>query len=188
MKISFLTIIAFLIISSTVHGQHVNIGVKGGLNAYSIMGDNSTNNDPMIGYHFGLLGHMHMDSPIAFQPEIVYSAQGTQDKNGGDSQLNLNYVNIPLLLQYMYDNGFRIQAGPQFGLLASAKSGNTNVKSNYKSYDIGLSVGVSYVKPSTGFGYDIRYNHGLTNINENDASKSYNRGLQVGLFYLFNHR
>jgi len=188
MKQSFFAIISFLIISSAVQGQHVNIGVKGGLNVYTIGGDNSSGYAPIPSYHFGLLGHIHMDRPIALQPEIVYSAQGAKDKNGGDLRLQLNYVNIPLLFQYMYDNGFRMQAGPQFGILASAKSGSTDVKSDYKSYDVGFSVGVSYVKPSTGFGYDLRYNHGFTNINENDASKSFNRGIQVGFFYLFQHR
>ncbi len=92
----------------------------------------------------------------------------------------------------MFDNGFRIEAGAQLGILASAKSevGNitTEVKSNFKSTDIGAVVGMSYVKPSTGLGFDIRYNHGLTNINESDAFNSYNRGFQVGLFYLFKHK
>lgn len=188
MKQTLFTIISLLVISCAVQGQHFNIGIKGGLNAYTIMGDNSSGYEPIPSYHFGLLGHMHQDSRIAFQPEVVYSAQGIQDKNNSNSQLNLNYVNIPLLLQYMYDNGFRIQAGPQFGILTSAKSGSTDVKSSYKNYDVGFSVGVSYVKPSTGFGYDIRYNHGFTNINESDAINSYNRGIQVGLFYLFQHR
>jgi len=166
----------------------VNIGIKGGLNLYNMKGDNSFSYATLPSYHIGLLGHIHLGGQIALQPEIVYSAQGAKEKNGGDVKLNLNYVNIPLIFQYMYDNGFRMEAGPQIGILASAKSGSTDVKSNYNNYDIGFSVGVSYVKPSTGFGYDIRYNHGFTNINENDASISYNRGIQIGLFYLFQHR
>lgn len=188
MKQSFFTIICLIFISTALQAQHANIGVKGGFNGYTIMGDNSSGFDPIPGYHFGLLGHFHMDRPIALQPEIVFSTQGTLDKNNGNAKLNLNYVNIPLLIQYMHDNGFRLQAGPQLGILASAKSGSTDVKSNFKNYDLGISAGISYVKPSTGFGYDIRYNHGLSNINASDAVKSYNRGLQIGFFYLFQHR
>ncbi len=193
MRTYLLTAIAFLLMTVTVHAQHTNIGIKGGLNAYNIKGDNSSNNDMKYSFHVGLLGHIHLDNQIALQPEIIYSVQGTKYKsNGNDSQLNLNYVNIPLLIQYMFDNGFRIEAGAQLGILASAKSevGNitTEVKSNFKSTDIGAVVGMSYVKPSTGLGFDIRYNHGLTNINESDAFNSYNRGFQVGLFYLFKHK
>lgn len=188
MKKILFTILSILIISSAVQAQHVNVGLKGGLNLYTILGDNSSSYDPIPGYHVGLLGHIHLTPVFALQPEIVFSTQGAKDKNNSDLQLDMNYINIPLLFQYMYDNGFRMEAGPQFGILASAKAGSTDVKSNYNDYDIGFSVGVSYVKPSTGFGYDIRYNHGLYNINVNDANKSYNRGIQVGFFYLFQHR
>lgn len=134
-----------------------------------------------------------MSDEIAIQPEIYYSAQGTQYKsNGSDLKLNLNYVNVPLLLQYMFDNGFRLQAGAQLGILASAKSEiggtTTDVKSSFKGTDIAGVVGMSYVKPSTGLGFDIRYNYGVTNISENDNIESFNRGFQVGIFYLFKHR
>ncbi len=193
MKSFLFALIALILLTVSTQAQHVNIGIKGGLNAYTIQGDNSGNFDPKLSFNVGLLGHIHMDKQFALQPEVVFSGQGTQYKSGGsDVKLNLNYVNIPLLFQYMFDNGFRLEAGPQLGILASAKSeiGNnsTDVKNNYKSTDIGLVVGMSYVKPSTGFGYDLRYVHGLTDISENNASNSYNRGLQFGLFYLFQHR
>ncbi len=193
MKPYFFSIIAVLLVTTAGQAQHVNVGIKGGLNAYTIKGDNSGNFDPKLSFNVGLLGHIHMDKQFALQPEVVYSVQGTQYKSGGnDVKLNLNYVNIPFLFQYMFDNGFRLEAGPQLGILASAKSetGNASadVKNNYKSTDVGLVVGMSYVKPSTGFGYDLRYVHGFTNINESDAVNHYNRGLQLGLFYLFQHR
>jgi hypothetical protein len=193
MKHYLFTVVSLLLITGAAQAQHVNIGIKGGLNAFTIMGDNSADFDPKISYHVGLLGHIHMGNNFALQPEVVYSAQGSISKIAGvDLSLNMNYVNIPLLIQYMYDNGFRLQVGPQLGILTTAKSKtgnvNTDVKANYKSTDIGVSVGMSYVKPSTGFGFDIRYNHGLTNINKSDATNSYNRGIQIGLFYLFQHK
>jgi hypothetical protein len=193
MKRSFSIFIAFVLITGASQAQHINIGIKGGLNAYTLQGDNSGNFDPKLSFNVGLLGHIHMDKQFALQPEVVYSVQGTQYKSGGnDVKLNLNYVNIPFLFQYMFDNGFRLEAGPQLGILASAKSetGNASadIKNNYKSTDVGLVVGMSYVKPSTGFGYDLRYVHGFTNINESHAVNHYNRGLQFGLFYLFQHR
>ncbi|MFT4833011.1 MAG: hypothetical protein ACI815_002675 [Psychroserpens sp.] len=42
--------------------------------------------------------------------------------------------------------------------------------------------------PASGFGVDARYNYGISNINEDDSSKAYNRGFQVGVFYLFKHK
>ena len=100
----------------------------------------------------------------------------------------MNYFNVPILLQYMYDNGFRLEFGPQFSALSSATQDKTNVKSYLKNLDFGVAVGMSYVKPSTGWGVDLRYNHGLTNINDNNTFKNYNRGIQLGLFCLFQHK
>ena len=175
-------LIAAIMITGVVSAQHgnapaghVTLGIKGGLNFYNIHNDNNTSFHQRTGFNIGLLGHIHRDSQWAFQPELVYSAQGAKNNN-------LDYLNIPVLLQYMFDNGFRIQAGPQVGFMVSSDNNNT-----YKPIDIALSVGVSYVVPSTGFGLDLRYNHGLTDITESSDVKSTNRGIQFGLFYLFGH-
>lgn len=189
MKLYLLAILTFFI-TNVVEAQHVNLGIKGGLNAYTIGGDNSAGNDLRVGFNFGILGHIHQDKHFALQPEIVYSLQGTNYRAGGnDVALELNYVNIPILFQYMFDNGFRLEAGPQIGILSSAKrvikNSTTNLYSDYKGTDIGLAFGMSYVNPPTGFGFDIRYNHGLTDIHKNNAINSYNKGLQLGVFYIF---
>jgi hypothetical protein len=171
---------------------HINIGIKGGVNFYDINNDNNVNYDSKVGFNIGLLGHIHVAKHFALQPEIQYSAQGAKyTNNNGNNKINLNYINVPVLLQYMWDNGFRLQAGPQAGILVSAKSennGNTvDIKNNIKSLDLGLSFGASYIHPSTGVGIDLRYNLGLSNINENSDLKSTNRGLQLSLFYIFGH-
>lgn len=180
-----------LLISSSAMAQdhHANIGVKGGLNLSNINGNGQADVKP--GLHLGLFTHVHLTKQFAFQPEIMYSAQGTK-YGGSDNSLNLDYINIPLLFQYMFDNGFRLQAGPQVGLLVNAKtkSGNTtvNVKDGYNSLDLGLSIGGSYVFVDSGFGLDARYNHGLSNIHDSNSLNATNRGFQLGVFYLFGHK
>ena len=141
----------------------------------------------------GLLGHIHLAPQVGLQPEIMYSSQGASTTNSNlKTKLNLDYVNIPVLLQYMFDNGFRLQAGPQVGFLVGAKTEvnnvKTDVKDNFKKVDFAVSAGVGYVHPPSGFGVDLRYNLGLSNINENTTTKSTNRGVQLGVFYLFNHK
>lgn len=183
-------------IASAQHGNspagHINIGIKGGVNVFNVHNDNNAKYDPRVGYNFGLLGHIHFNSEFAFQPEIVYSAQGAKYQiENVTTKYNLDYINIPLLLQYMFDNGFRLQAGPQAGFLISAKSKNDNNtidnKNNLKPIDIGVSIGASYIFPPTGFGIDARYNLGLTNINKNSTVNSTNRGIQFGMFYIFGY-
>ncbi len=184
MKITIITGLSLLLFVGVVNAQHPNIGIKGGLNAYEITNNFDADNDLNLGFHLGLIGHFHLSGPIALQPEIVFSTQGSKNTS-------LNYINIPLMFQYMYNNGFRIQAGPQLGFLASAKTEmnnvETDVKDNFEGIDLALGVGVSYINPATNFGVDARYNHGITDISKNDNTNVFNRGFQVGVFYLFNH-
>lgn len=185
MKLITSTVFALLLFVGVASAQHVNIGIKGGLNAYTFTDKSVFDNDLRFGGYIGLIGHMHLAKQIALQPEVVFSMQGDKD-------ISLNYINIPLMFQYMYDNGFRLQAGPQLGVLVGAKSKilnvQTDVKDNFESIDLGLGIGVSYVNPATNFGVDFRYNHGLTNIIKLGDENFYNRGFQVGVFYLFNHK
>jgi len=194
--IGLVTAILISGIASAQHGNtpagHVNLGLKGGLNLYNVHNDDNTRYDLKAGYHFGLLGHIHFNNHFAIQPEIVFSAQGAKYNNdNGTTNYNLNYVNVPILFQYMFDNGFRLQAGPQVGFLVSAKSKTdnnaTDNKSNLKPIDFGASAGMSYIFPPTGFGVDARYNLGFSNINKYSAVKSTNRGFQFGLFYIFGY-
>lgn len=198
MKFLFVLMTAILItgVASAQHGNapvgHISLGIKGGVNLYNIHHDNSTTDDSKLGFNVGLLGHIHVASHFALQPEIQFSTQGAKfDLDNSTTKLNLNYINVPILFQYMWDNGFRLQAGPQASLLISAKSknndNNVDIKDYYKPLDIGVSFGMGYIHPSTGIGIDARYNLGLSNINENSSVKSTNRGFQLSLFYIFGH-
>ncbi|MEP7322149.1 MAG: porin family protein [Saprospiraceae bacterium] len=191
MKIYLVIIFHALFALSLAQAQHFNLGIKGGLNFYTIHNNNNVKFDPITDVHFGLLGHIHLDRQYAIQPELVYSAQGAQISS--NSKIMLKYINFPVLFQYMFDNGFRLQAGPQVGFLLNAKSKinstSTDVDQNFESVDVGLSAGIGYVHPPSGIGFDLRYNAGLSNINVPKTTvKSTNNGLQLGLFYLFNHK
>jgi hypothetical protein len=193
MKLNLIAVMAAILITGTAAAQHINFGIKGGVNLYNIHNDNNAELDNSVGFHLGLLAHIHLANQFAMQPEVVFSTQGANHSNGNlDTDINLNYVNVPLLFQYMFDNGFRLQAGPQLGFLVSAKSKigdtSTDTKDNFEGVDLGASVGMSYVSPPSGFGFDVRYNIGLSNINENSTVNSNNRGLQLGVFYLFKHK
>jgi hypothetical protein len=193
MKFYLTVLIAAFMLTATLSAQHVNIGIKGGLNVYNIKTENTTAGDSKMGFYVGLLGHIHLSDQFGLQPELLYSAQGGSYKSGSViTNLNLNYINVPVLIQYMFDNGFRLQAGPQFGFLLNAESETNNIKTDlkdsFKPIEIGASFGMSYVNPPTGFGIDARYNIGLSNINENSSINSVNRGFQIGVFYLFGHK
>jgi hypothetical protein len=166
--------VVFLITGASAYGQ-VNTGIKGGINISTF----NSNSNFKTGLHVGFLWHSHLGANFALQPEVVYSMQGV--KLSDESKLNLGYINTPILVQLQFGGGFRLEAGPQLGFLATARtqSGNNleNVRGNYKTIDAGLAV---------GFGFDARYNYGLSDITKS-SDNTYNRVFQVGLFYQFSH-
>jgi len=199
MKLLFTLLTAILITSAAVaqHGNtpkgFLSIGIKGGVNMYNIHNDNGIKYDYKVGYNFGLLGHIHLNKYFAIQPELVYSLQGAKyTVNNATTNYNLSYINVPVLIQYMFDNGLRLQAGPQVGLLVDAKSktGSTTIdnKENLNPIDLALTIGAGYIYPPIGLGIDVRYNLGLSNINKTGDVTSTNRGMQLGLFYIFSHK
>jgi hypothetical protein len=191
-KILLMTIAVLSCIVYKAKAQNTEFGLKGGLNVADLHSTATNNMNARASVYFGGLAHIHLNKYWAVQPELDYSCQGAkQNTDGGEITRRLNYVNIPVLLQYMFDNGFRLQTGPQLGLLASAKlkSGGTitDIKNNYTTGDFSWSFGGGYLFPS-GLGIDARYNLGINNINNtNSAEKLQNRVFQAGLFYQFKH-
>ena len=168
---------------------HTDFGIKGGLNLANLKIENTSSPDSKVGLNLGLLAHIHFEPHWAIQPELMYSDQGAkEDVSGTEVKAKLHYINVPVLLQYMTGSGFRIQTGPQFGILASAKTKSGDSESNadnyYKTFDLAWAIGASYITNS-GFGVDARYNIGLADINDAGGSSIKNRVWQFGLFYQF---
>jgi hypothetical protein len=178
----------FLIIAS-LGAQETSFGIKAGLNMATVDIDDQADYDSKAGAHVGVLAHIHISDHFAIQPEVVYSMQGGK---GVDHKLQANYINIPLLAQYMFNNGFRLQTGPQLGVLISAERKSdaldVDVKDRLKTVDFAWSIGAGYLFPA-GLGIDGRFNWGLSNINEpSEGVEATNKVFQIGLFYQFPHR
>ncbi|RYD87357.1 MAG: PorT family protein, partial [Sphingobacteriales bacterium] len=97
----------------------------------------------------------------------------------------------PVLAQYMTQSGFRLQTGPQLGILTSGKfadaGGNVerNVKEDMSNIDFSWVFGAGFLFPG-GVGIDARYNLGITDVWEGPAQLK-NSVFQLGLFYQFMH-
>lgn len=180
-------------LSTVAFAQHVpKFGLKAGANFANWSSDNDdVEYDLRTGFHVGGLAHIHLAPEWALQPELQYSQQGTKTDLGnlGEFTWKVDYINIPVMVQYMFNNGFRLEAGPQLGFLLSAKQEDDNdhevdIDDEFKKIDVALGFGVNYLTYS-GFGIGARYNLGLTDINEERTNEIKNRVLQVSLFYMF---
>jgi hypothetical protein len=180
-KLLQLALMTILSIPSLAQRNNVQLGIKGGLNI-SYFNDY----DSRIGFHVGGLANIRTRNPrLAIQPELVFSAQGAEFSNG---KYEVDYLNVPILLQYVGRGGLRLETGPQLGALTAAKWENDdgdeyNAKGSFKQSDFSWAFGIGYVAPS-GLGLDARFNLGLSDISKGRGELN-NRVWQLGLFYLF---
>ena len=187
MKKVFSSAVVIILCVSIATAQETHFGLKAGVNIASANISPGADYNSKAGLHIGGLAHIHLSKNFALQPEVVYSMQGGERE---DVKWKFNYINIPLLVQYMTENGFRLQTGPQLGLLVSAKSEHGDVEVNRKdeltSTDFSWVFGAGYLFPS-GFGLDARYNLGISDVWDASTAKVKNSVFQVGVFYQFMH-
>ncbi len=162
---------------STAGFAQLKGGIKGGLNFASV--DSDVDTDGKTGYHFGLYAQAGL-AGIFIQPEILFSAKGAED-------VDLSYVEVPILLRKNFAKVLNIHAGPQFGFLLDAEadtgSGTVDIKDDLKSMDLSAVVGAGVSLPG-GLNGGLRYVLGLSDINDFDgAPESKNRTFQIYIGY-----
>jgi hypothetical protein len=205
----------------TSHAQ-IEFGLKGGLNVSELLADRyesvSIGGNPQYIRNFprktlnaGVVVSIPLSKKLSLQPEAVFSEQGANGKPSSqylisaNEQYQFNFLNFPVLLKYSWPAGFFAETGPQIGYLINAQIAETvvgasatsyyNVKSQYKSVDLGWALGVGYLSP-INLGFNVRYTLGLSNfsnIDPNGAQQNApvqngslkNSVVQIGLFYLF---
>ncbi len=185
-----------VVLSSVLVNAQVSFGIKAGLNNSTLGGDNAdiAGKKSNTGYNVGVIAAIPLSKNFVFQPEIMLSAnQGMEFRPSTTSETNynLNYVNIPLLIKYK-SMGFYGEAGPYFGFLTSGKvktkTGSTttesDIKDSFDGTDMGVALGTGYVMKS-GLGFGVRYNMGLQNIVDGTSPEYKNRYWQVNLIYMF---
>ncbi|QEC52410.1 outer membrane protein with beta-barrel domain [Anseongella ginsenosidimutans] len=177
----------------------VNYGVKAGVNFANLnFSEDVEDLDPstLTGFQAGIFANAELAENFSVQPELLYSAQGSVLAEEGDNsyKYKLSYLSLPVMARYQFWEGFRLEVGPQLGLLLSAKSvldtdggeAEEDVKDQTKSIDFGLAGGASYQLPM-GIGVFARYYTGLTDIsdgNETDMTTK-NNVASAGLTYTF---
>ena len=187
MKIMMIVGVLFILLPG-VRGQETHFGVKGGINISSLH-RGEDNLDSKTGFNAGAFAHIHASEKWALQPEIVFSTEGAKERPGGNNAkkiYRLSYLNVPVLLQYMFRNGLRLEGGPQLGFLMSAKDKINNTitdqKNNYQKVAVSLPLGISFLTRK-GIGLDARYVFGLSNINQAADPVIQSNVFQFGIFF-----
>ncbi|HNP17257.1 MAG TPA: porin family protein [Fulvivirga sp.] len=156
----------------------VSGGIKGGVNFANV--DSDGNTDGTTGYHAGVFLNIGF-AGISLQPEVLYSLKGYKD-------VDLTYVEIPILLKKNFAKVVNIHLGPQFGFLTKAEAdfggGSQDIKDQLKGSDLSVVLGAGVDLPM-GLSGGLRYVLGLSDIDDSPVGGGSvkNRTFQVYVGY-----
>lgn len=130
--------------------------------------------------------------PLFIETGLEYVQKGGRIGKGDVRQIyNLNYLQVPAVIKYIYDAGEEVTIQPMVGLtFGMGVGGHTKYYQDriamtsfgndlFKRFDTGIRLGC-------GFGYrqlylDVNYNIGLVNIVHNAFEDAHNNSLELSV-------
>jgi hypothetical protein len=205
-----------LILGDKVATENFYLSMDGALNVATLPGLNKGTN--RIGVNFGLGTHIKLNEKWTLKPEIKFlSRKGARyvdtiapipsEIGSAETQLMLNYLEVPVLFQYNFNKRLFASAGPQFNYLTKASqlttglidgtkdaTYNLDVESFFNKFDLGLTAELGYLlsistKRSTAkvdVNIFARYYYGFFDVFlESSPNSSTVSTLQLGLSFPF---
>jgi hypothetical protein len=170
----------FTLIFLNVQAQDkLAIGVKLGQNFTNV--DNVNVDHNSASYHLGVTAQIGITPKLSIAPEVILSQTKLEanpsvlalaiDPTLKPETFHLDYLAVPLLLQYKPVKSFVFQAGPQYSiLLDQKKDGVDNARTAFSSGEFALVGGAKL--DLGGFFFYGRYVIGMNNIGS--AAEGYN--------------
>ncbi|NIF05258.1 PorT family protein [Chryseobacterium sp. Tr-659] len=209
---------------STSSLSPISFGVKAGFNGSTLTrgdGYNYDNNEKIKpGFHAGVFVHIPVTEKFSVQPELLFSQLGSKsDYNYRTTSDNyrmtqhysytttLNYITLPLMVQYNILPQLYVEAGPEFGLLLGGKTkgdlttiemtGSTLIvehnehvsksipMSLLNRFNFGIGIGAGYYFTEK-LAATARFTAGITEVYKyNSDDKIRNNAFQIGVAYKF---
>lgn len=164
---------------------------------------------PVNGIYAGGFVEVPLGGMFSVQPGAYYSQKGYEmrgeftGKNlgflaaGAGATVKSHYIDIPVLLKAEVAKGFQVYAGPQVSYLVknnlkvdagvlgiSLFKRNMDITNQFNKLDFGITGGVGYTFDN-GFSINAGYDHGLTPLDKNNMTETYNRVFKVGVGFRF---
>lgn len=203
----------FMFLGQVVSAQETRFGVKAGANYSSIVGDLTQGLKFRFSGHGGIFLEIDFSEKFKLQPELLYSSQGFQFstdlaeiQNGGvvadgndlRTNVQLNFITVPILGKFALNDKVDVEFGPQFGFLLNqvtkikdldqASNVNADRRSSISGdfqLDYGAAVGLGY-QLTDNLSVSPRFYIGLRNrLNALAGAQNYNAAIQLSVNYLF---
>jgi hypothetical protein len=179
-----------LIFGDKIASEKFHTSIDGGLNLSNMHGLDGSKKK--FGLYFGLGTFLKLNDKWALTPEFKpLSQRGAKDvkplieyTSGTDLKYSflLNYIDIPVLVQYKITSKLFVSGGPQISFLTSAKQQTTgkkldngsefvfseDIEGSYTPINLSIPVEIGYslpeVIPGQGIEIKVRYCFGLYNV------------------------
>ena len=184
-----LSVLLALCIAQVSFAQ-LGLGIKAGANITKVEGK-AFKDEFRYGYHLGGFAEIGLGDKLSIQPEVLFNQYQTRVDStfrnvysvrfAENRDIKLNYLSIPLLLNYKLGKAFSLQAGPQFGILLDKERNLLqNGREAFSSGDFsmlgGAQLSISKLRLSG------RYFVGLNNISDIDEQNKWkNQGFQLSV-------
>lgn len=177
-KFALFIFCGFLI--SNLQAQNFGGGIILGLSTSQVGGDDLGGFNK-AGLLAGFFANKSISPLISFQMEMAFIQKGSNNpdmndyksKNIGKPDISLNYIEVPILLQYKQNTTLKIEGGVQFANLINGYYNDSYGEITYSGTtpfiknDVGLLLGMDY-KFSGGLSLNTRISNSILPIGEED--------------------
>ncbi len=196
----FLTL--FLLISISLPAQKFKAGALIGISATQISGDDLGGFDK-AGLVAGGMVSTSISEKFDMAMEITFFQKGSKKNSKPEKgdytsyNLRLNYIEVPVLFQWMYSKRFTFEAGPTFGALLSYKEENElgeipwDPPRPFDNFELGITGGMR-VHFAQNFSSVFRLSSSVLPVRPHQSGASYranygqyNASLVLALQYTF---
>jgi len=177
-KFALFIFCGFLI--SNLQAQNFGGGIILGLSTSQVGGDDLGGFNK-AGILAGFFANKSISELLSFQMEMTYIQKGSNNpdmndyksKNVGKPDISLNYIEVPILLQYQQNTTLKIEGGIQFANLINGYYNDSYGEITYSGTtpfiknDVGLLLGMDY-KFSGNLSLNTRISNSILPIGSED--------------------
>lgn len=191
-KLAFLAVLLISFFTQSAYAQQkFSVGLQGGLgmaSTYYMYGQGHDSTDetavraPQSYLIFSYMSNVylsyrfHQNYGVAIEPGIIRKGYGQKYLSASNATLtkyHLNYLQLPVLMEFDIDSKLTLTVGPEFGYLMSARMKSDDDEgtitllplNDIKRFDIGVQVGGHY-SLAEHFDLGLKIGNSFTSIEE----------------------